>query len=497
MYPNPSGQTKLPQERRHPVSGPATDDPRLTEARNPRTAGIDTAETADVVRMIQAEDRAVPLAVESQAAEIAAAVDAIAARFRRGGRLVFVGAGTSGRLGVLDASECPPTFGTDPSRVVGVIAGGSDALVRSSEGAEDDPAAGAAAIAALDAGADDFVLGIATSGTTPFVHGALEEAARRGAATGFLCCSAPPARVADLVDHLIVPLVGPEVVAGSTRLKAGTATKLVLNTLTTAAMIRTGRVYENLMVDLRARSAKLADRGIRIVARAADVDRETARRLLIAAGGSAKTAIAMRLLGVDRARAERALDAVDGFLREAVERVDGGTMPDYALYPPAPAAGELDGLIEALAAAPRGLREASELADRTDRAGDRVPVRADGWSAARHAAHLVVFEREAVTPRVREWVSRGARGEPFPGWSPGPVDEPEGGFEGACAELEAERGRTLSLLRDLDPEAEATVGGERITLYQFLRGVVQHDAAHATRVAERVHPALLVPVSDR
>jgi hypothetical protein len=290
--------------------------------------------------------------------------------------------------------------------------------------------------------------------------------------------------------------VGPEVVAGSTRLKAGTATKLVLNTLTTAAMIRTGRVYENLMVDLRARSAKLVDRGIRIVARAAGVDREAARLLLVAAGGSAKVAIAMHLLGVDRARAERALDAADGFLRDAVERAPAGTMPDYALYRPSPPEGEPAGLAERLASGPRILREARDLAERTDRTGDRVPVRADGWSAARHAAHLAVFEREAVTPRVREWASRSAAEEPFPGWSPGAIDEPEGGFDGAADGFEAERGRTLAHLAGLDPTTLATVGGERISLYQFLRGVAQHDAAHAARVAERVHPALLLPVSD-
>ena len=240
-------------------------DPRLTEARNPRTTTIDREDAETIVRLIQAEDRAVPQAVASQATAIARVVDDVVARFQRGGRLIYVGAGTSGRLGTLDAAECPPTFGVDPSLVCGVIAGGPAALVKSSEGAEDAPEDGAEAIRELRVGPADFVLGIATSGTTPYVHGALVEAVTRGGGTGFLCCSEPPREIADLVDHLILPMVGPEVIAGSTRMKAGTATKLILNTITTGAMIRSGRVYENLMVDVRARSAKLVDRGVRMV----------------------------------------------------------------------------------------------------------------------------------------------------------------------------------------------------------------------------------------
>ena len=252
-------------------------DPRLTEARNPRTIDIDLADARTVVAMIQAEDRAVPAAVESQAAAIARVIDDVVACFRRGGRLIYVGAGTSGRLGVLDASECPPTFGTDPDLVQGIIAGGHEALVRSSEGAEDDPDAGVAAVREMGVSSRDFVFGIASSGTTPYVRGALAEARERGAALAFLSCSQPPEDVLGLEPTLITPLVGPEVVAGSTRLKAGTATKLVLNAVTTGAMIRSGRVFENLMVDLRARSAKLADRGIRIVSHVCRLEADAAR----------------------------------------------------------------------------------------------------------------------------------------------------------------------------------------------------------------------------
>lgn len=473
-------------------------DARLTEARNPRTADIDRADTATLVRRIQAEDRAVPAAVESQAAAIARVIDEVVERFRRGGRLIYVGAGTSGRLGVLDASECPPTFGTDPDLVQGVIAGGEAALVRSSEGSEDDAGAGGQAVAALDVGGSDFVLGIATSGTTPYVHGALEQARARGAGIGFLSCTAPPEAILALEPLLVTPLVGPEVIAGSTRLKAGTATKLVLNTITTGAMIRTGRVYGNLMVDLRARSAKLVDRGIRIVSHVGGLDRESARRLLVRAGGSVKTALAMQLIGLDRGMAERCLDAVDGFLDVAVERYAGAGCPYYTGYPEGPGWPDGHELVRRLERLPADLLVALAAAEAIDREARLAPTRSDGWTASEHVAHLLQFEREAIGDRVRRFTREEV--PVFVHWEPDP-DPPDGGepFEALVEALAEERGRTLAALADQGPGLwahEAVLGEERPTLYQFLRGIRQHDLAHVERIGERVHPALLVPRSD-
>lgn len=478
---------------------PASDrEARLTEARNPRTVDIDRADTATLVRRIQAEDRAVPTAVESQAAAIARLIDEVVERFRRGGRLIYVGAGTSGRLGVLDASECPPTFGTDPELVQGVIAGGEAALVRSSEGSEDDAGAGGRAIAALDVGGADFVLGIATSGTTPYVHGALEQARARGAGIGLLSCTAPPEAVLALDPLLITPLVGPEVIAGSTRLKAGTATKLVLNTITTGAMIRTGRVYANLMVDLRARSAKLVDRGIRIVSHVGGLDRESARRLLVRAGGSVKTALGMHLIGLDRGTAERCLDTVDGFLGVAVERYAGAGRPCYSGYPEGPGWPDGPELVRRLGRLPAELLEARAAAEAIDREGRLSPARSDGWTASEHVAHLLQFEREAVGDRVRGFMLEDR--PVFASWEPDPAP-PGGGepFETLVGALAVERGRTLTALADHGPGVwarEAVLGEEALTLYQFLRGIRQHDLAHVERIAERVHPALLVPRTD-
>lgn len=295
-------------------------DDRLTERFNPRTAGIDRASTRDIVDLLQAEDRTVPDAVAAAADSLVALVEDVAARLSRGGRLFYVGAGTSGRLGVLDASECPPTFGTDPDLVQGIIAGGPPALVRAAEGAEDDEAAGRAAITGAAVGEPDFVLGIAASGTTPYVSAALEQALVAGAGTGLLTCSEPPAELAGRVDHPITIRTGPEAIVGSTRLKAGTATKLVLNTITTAAMIRLGKVYGNLMVDLRATSRKLEDRSMRIIEALTGLDRTPAEDLLGAAGGSVKTALAMHGMGVDRRVAEQRLEACEGFLAECLER---------------------------------------------------------------------------------------------------------------------------------------------------------------------------------
>lgn len=466
---------------------------RLTETVNQRTVDIDRADAGTIVAIIQGEDRAVPAAVESQSASIAQVVESVARRFRRGGRLIYVGAGTSGRLGVLDASECPPTFGTDPEQVIGVIAGGADALVRSSEGAEDDPAGGRRAIQRLEVGADDFVFGIASSGTTPFVHGALAEASERKAGVGFLSCSVPPRAIVDLGAILVTPLVGPEVIAGSTRLKAGTATKLVLNTITTGAMIRSGRVYRNLMVDLRARSAKLVDRGIRIVSDVCGGTQEQSRVLLFEAGGSVKTALAMGRLGLDRGDAERALDTVDGFLQAAIERYGAGGLPHFSGYPANPGWPDRERLLDDLAGLSGRLAEAVEAGRAVDERGNRVPANPRGWLPAGHVAHLLSFELEAVGPRVRM-----ALEEDDPVWdSWEPSEAPAScaeSFEDLLAELASARARTLEpLLRASSKELARTahLEDERPTLYQFLRGVRQHDEAHARRIEQRVHPDLL------
>jgi N-acetylmuramic acid 6-phosphate etherase len=292
-------------------------DPRLTEQRNPRTQRIDVASSLEIVDLINAEDATVPRAVHEVREALARAIDLVVAAFRAGGRLIYVGAGTSGRLGVLDASECPPTFGTPPELVVGVIAGGAPALARSVEGAEDDVNAGTEAMDRVGVGPRDFVLGIAASGTTPFVRAALARAQTLGARTGLVSCSDPPAVLVATCDVLILPKVGPEALTGSTRMKAGTATKLVLNTISTGAMIRLGRAYGNLMVDLMALSDKLRDRGERIVMECCGVDRAAARAAIAAAGGSVKLAIVMVRRGVARAAAERLLAEAGGFVRGA------------------------------------------------------------------------------------------------------------------------------------------------------------------------------------
>jgi len=293
-------------------------DPRLTEQRNPDTLGIDTLSPLEIVDVINREDRRVAEAVGAEREAIARAVALAEGAFRAGGRLIYVGAGTSGRLGVLDAAEMPPTYGTDPEMVQGVIAGGYAALVRAQEGAEDHPEGGAAAMDEKEVDARDFVLGIATSGTTPYVHGALARARERGARTGFLLCTPPSPALRETHDVVIAPLVGPEVVTGSTRMKAGTATKLVLNTITTGAMIRLGKVYGNLMVDLQVTCQKLQDRGERILVETLGVTRDAARALLDAAGGSVKTALVMQGLGVTAGQARTLLDAAGGRVAEVV-----------------------------------------------------------------------------------------------------------------------------------------------------------------------------------
>jgi N-acetylmuramic acid 6-phosphate etherase len=262
----------------------------LTEQSNPASARIDTLATEDILRVINHEDARVAGAVAAEIPNIARAVDIIVDRFSRGGRLFYIGAGTSGRLGVLDASEIPPTFQVEPGRVVGIIAGGDAALRRSTEAAEDDPEAGARDLAAYRFSAGDVLTGIAASGRTPYVLGSVRAARELGAATVGISCT-PDSELSRAVDIAIAPLVGPEVVAGSTRLKAGTATKLVLNMLTTAAMIRLGYVYGNLMINVRPVNEKLADRARRIVAEIAGVDLDRAAALLEAAGGDVRTAI--------------------------------------------------------------------------------------------------------------------------------------------------------------------------------------------------------------
>ena len=291
----------------------------LTEQRNPKSTKIDKLDVLGIVDLINNEDRLVAAAVSDEREAIARAIELVEKAFRGGGRLVYVGAGTSGRLGVLDAAEMPPTFGVDPEVVHGVIAGGYQAVVRSQEGAEDHPEDGVAAINNLDVGQRDFVLGIATSGSTPYVHGALSRARELGARTGFLLCTSPPAALLSEHDVVIAPLVGAEVITGSTRMKAGTATKLVLNTITTGAMVRIGKVYSNLMVDLQVTCEKLRDRGERILSELLNLDQPAAATLLDRASGDVKTALVMGHLGIDREEALKRLDAADGVVSMVIE----------------------------------------------------------------------------------------------------------------------------------------------------------------------------------
>ena len=308
-------------------------DPRITEKRNPRTANIDLASPLEIVDLIAAEDARVPEAVHSQREAIARAIEEAEATFRRGGRLFYVGAGTSGRLGVLDASEMPPTYGTDPEMVQGIIAGGHKALTRSQEGAEDRLESAVEDLKAHGVRKGDFVIGIAASGTTPYVRRALAHAREIGARTGLVACSPPPDETRQLVDILILPITGPEVVTGSTRMKAGTATKLVLNTITSGAMIRLGKTYGNLMVDLRATNTKLEDRSERIIAEVCEVSREDARALLDRAGGTVKTAIVMHFLSVSRGEAEQALARAGGIIRRAIGRAPPPVPDDASARP--------------------------------------------------------------------------------------------------------------------------------------------------------------------
>ncbi len=272
---------------------------------------------------MNAEDRGVPDAVATQREEIALGITLIERAFRSGGRLFYVGAGTSGRLGILDASECPPTFGSDPELVQGIIAGGIEAVFRAQEGAEDLPENGARAVEEYGVRAGDVIIGIAASGTTPFVRGALTRAKALGATTGLIACTPIGDTFAATLDLTIIAVTGPEVVTGSTRLKAGTATKLVLNMLTTGAMIRVGKTFGNLMIDLKATNLKLVDRSQRILMEVCGVTRDEAQALMLDAGGRVKLAIVMHALGVSAERASEALDTGDGLIR----RVIGGDPP--------------------------------------------------------------------------------------------------------------------------------------------------------------------------
>jgi N-acetylmuramic acid 6-phosphate etherase len=297
---------------------PAFFDPRLTERRNPRSRDLDALSSLELVDLINAEDATVAAAVARAHHEIARTIDLVEAAFLAGGRLLYVGAGTSGRLGVLDAAECVPTFSAPPGMVVGIIAGGAPALLRPVEGAEDDVNGGMAIMDANQVGPNDVVVGIAASGTTPYVRGALGRAQTLGAKAVFLSCSEPPQLLRDTCDLCITLLCGPEVLTGSTRMKAGTATKLALNTISTGAMVRIGKTYGNLMVDLTATNSKLVDRSERIVMETAAVDRAKAHAAIEAAGGKVKVAIVMLRRGLSREAAEALLAEHQGKLRPIV-----------------------------------------------------------------------------------------------------------------------------------------------------------------------------------
>ncbi len=280
---------------------------------------IDTMSTASILATINQQDQAVPLAIGQPAvlSAIGAFVDVVVTRFKRGGRLFYIGAGTSGRLGILDAAECVPTFGIDPEMVQGLIAGGPGAMITAVEGAEDSQTGGAADLQAHHLTADDVVLGIAASGTTPYVIGGLDYARSVGAATGAFSCN-QEALISQHADITIEVVVGPEVVTGSTRMKAGTAQKLVLNMISTAAMIKLGKVYGNLMVDVKPTNLKLVDRAQRIIQAATGVDRETAAHYFETADRRPKVAIVMILGKVAKAQAEAALASHEGFIADAV-----------------------------------------------------------------------------------------------------------------------------------------------------------------------------------
>lgn len=286
----------------------------VTESRNPASEVIDTLSTLEMLKVINAEDKKVPEAVAKALPEIAQAVDVIAKALQMGGRLIYVGAGTSGRLGILDASECPPTFGSDPNQVVGLIAGGHRAILAAVENAEDNLLQAEQDLTAIDFNKQDVLVGIAASGRTPYVLGAMAYANRLGAVTVSVACN-PDCEMANLAEIAICAVVGPEVVTGSSRMKAGTAQKLILNMLTTGAMIRIGKVYGNLMVDVEATNAKLVERQKNIVMAATECNRELAEQALVAANGHCKTAIVMILAKLNASEARAMLAEHQGFIR--------------------------------------------------------------------------------------------------------------------------------------------------------------------------------------
>ncbi|HBC3490903.1 N-acetylmuramic acid 6-phosphate etherase [Vibrio alginolyticus] len=289
----------------------------VTESRNPASAEIDTLSTIEMLQVINEEDQKVPLAVKAVLPQIAETVDAITQAFANGGRLIYMGAGTSGRLGILDASECPPTYGTHPDMVIGLIAGGHQAILKAVENAEDNAKMGQDDLKALHLTKHDVVVGIAASGRTPYVIGGLDYAKSIGATTASIACN-PECAMAEAADIAILPIVGAEVVTGSSRMKAGTAQKLVLNMLTTGAMIRSGKVFGNLMVDVEATNAKLIQRQTNIVVEATDASKEEAERALNACGRHCKTAILMILADLDAEQAKLRLAAHNGFIRAAL-----------------------------------------------------------------------------------------------------------------------------------------------------------------------------------
>lgn len=291
----------------------------VTESRNHHSEHIDTLSTLEMLKVINNEDKKVPFAVEATLPHIARLVDKVVTAFSQGGRLIYCGAGTSGRLGILDASECPPTYGTPHDMVIGLIAGGHKAILQAVENAEDNVQFGAEDLRQLNFNAKDVLVGIAASGRTPYVIGALEYARSLGAVTGAISCN-PDSPIAQRADIAITPIVGPEVVTGSSRMKAGTAQKLVLNMITTGAMIKMGKVFGNLMVDVEATNAKLIERQIRIVMQATECERATAEQALAQCQRHCKTAILMILAGVDAQQATQLLAQNKGFIRQALAK---------------------------------------------------------------------------------------------------------------------------------------------------------------------------------
>lgn len=371
-------------------------DQLTTEARNPASSEIDRLSSLDIVRLMNAEDSKVPPAVAQIADQIAFAVDVIHDRMRTGGRLIYIGAGTSGRLGVLDASECPPTFNTPPWQVVGVIAGGPAALTRAIEGAEDYPDLAVQDLKKLSLAANDVVIGIATSGRTPYVIGGLKYADEVGAYTIGLACN-EGSELAAVSQLMLTPLVGAEVVTGSTRLKAGTATKLILNTLTTATMIRLGKTYGNLMVDLSATNLKLEDRSRRIVASLADVPVDKAAELLKLSHGDVKAAIVMHRQKVSEAQARRLLSQAGGQLRGALEASPDASNPQTKVGESTPAERLVIGVdgggsktLAWLARLPQGISEVGDLKPIGEGEAGGSNPNSIGWAAATANIELAV-----------------------------------------------------------------------------------------------------------